>query len=131
MDANKKEENLINENNKQDLKDIELTEIDNNPETNDIKEDEEIPNEVKNQEKEEEKEGEKGIISSENDGKNETTSDEDSETSSLIGKKIMKTVLLNLNSYWIGLIASITLFTTLYILRMFWDLYYSCFRSNY
>lgn len=115
MDANKKEENLINENNKQDLKDIELTEIDNNPETNDIKEDEEIPNEVKNQEKEEEKEGEKGIISSENDGKKETTSDDDSETSSLIGKKIMKTVLLNLNSYWIGLIASLSLFVTLYI----------------
>ena len=115
MDTNKKEDNLINENNKQDLKDIELKEIDNIQETNDIKEDNEIPDEVKNQEKQEEKGGEKSIISSENDGKNETTSDEDSETSSLIGKKIMKTVLLNLNSYWIGLIASITLFTTLYI----------------
>ena len=51
MDTNKKEDNLINENNKQDLKDIELKEIDNIQETNDIKEDNEIPDEVKNQEK--------------------------------------------------------------------------------
>ena len=112
MIINENEEKLINESDKKEQVYIELKETSYNDESNDIKEKNEISNGNENKEKEEET----GKISTENGDKKENLNDDnDSETSALIGKKIMKTVLFNLNSYWIGLIASISLFVTLYI----------------
>ena len=111
MDINK-EEKLTDGYYKQELGYLELKESDNNFEANDKKE--KLSKDNENQETQEKKE-ENSVIDSEKNGIIYSINDEDSETSSSFGKKIMKTVLMNLNSYWIELIASISLFVTLYI----------------
>ena len=113
MEENKNEEKLITTNNKQEKGYIELKEVDNYEETDETKEKEkiEIPNETNTEEKEEEK----AKLKSENDDKISAINDDDSDSSSPVGKKIMKIILLNLNYYWISIIATISLVVTMYV----------------
>ena len=111
MEENKNEEKLINNNNKKEQEYLELKEVDNYEEPDETKEKNETPEEIKKEEKDEEK----TKLKSENEDKISTINDDDSESSSPVGKKIMKIILLNLNSYWISIIATVSLIVTMLI----------------
>ena len=102
MDINNKEDNLITEQGKIELKDAENfpeNDKDNSQNENKI---EDIPKEVLTYNKP------KGEENDDNKRK-KSYSDELSDAGQPIGKQAMETMLLNLNSYWLELIGSISL----------------------
>ena len=127
MEENKNEEKLINNNNKKEQEYIELKEVDNYEEPDETKEKNETPEEIKKEEKDEEK----TKLKSENEDKISTINDDDSESSSPVGKKIMKIILLNLNSYWISIIATVSLIVTMLIYEALGIYYNWCFGYNF
>ena len=106
MDINK-QENLLDNNNTQGKNELkELYE-----DTDDKKENkEEIPYEVQLNDKPKTED-----YPDNNNKKKDLISDATSDNSAPIGKKEMKTILLNLNSYWLGLMGSISLIVSLLI----------------
>ena len=119
MDINTKEENLISDQGKIELKDAEnFNENDNENNTNDNNK-EEIPKEVliHNKPKNEE--------SSDNNKRKKSFVDEMSDAGEPIGKQTMETILLNLNSYWLELIGSISLVISVFIYEILGLIAYS------
>ena len=130
MDINTKEENILSE----DQGKIELKEISNDDNNKNINnnsdndnntnsdiynkentEIEEIPQEVlmyRNKQKEENK-----TIKT-NYTKKPSLIDEDSDAGEPIGKKVMKTLLLNLNSYWLEILGTISLIIYIFIYEL-------------
>ena len=106
MDINK-QENLLDNNNTQGKNELkELYE-----DTDDKKENkEEIPYEVQLNDKPKTED-----YPDNNNKKKDLISDATSDNVAPIGKKEMKTILLNLNSYWLGLMGSISLIVSLLI----------------
>lgn len=106
MDINK-QENLLDNNNTQGKNELkELYE-----DTDDKKENkEEIPYEVQLNDKPKTED-----YPDNNNKKKDLISDATSNNAAPIGKKEMKTILLNLNSYWLGLMGSISLIVSLLI----------------
>lgn len=106
MDINK-QENLLDNNNTQGKNELkELYE-----DTDDKKENkEEIPYEIKLNDKPKTED-----YPDNNNKKKDLISDATSDNAAPIGKKEMKTILLNLNSYWLGLMGSISLIVSLLI----------------
>lgn len=106
MDINK-QENLLDNNNTQGKNELkELYE-----DTDDKKENkEEIPYEVQLNDKPKTED-----YPDNNNKKKDLISDATSDNAAPIGKKEMKTILLNLNSYWLGLMGSISLIVSLLI----------------
>ena len=101
MDKNNNEENLV-----KDKDYTELKELDNYEEKIEIKENGEENEEMNHENKDSNKDAKKN----ESDNYSES-----SESSGTVGKKMMKLILFNLNSYWIDLIATINLLVSLYI----------------
>lgn len=111
MDINNKEDNLITEQGKIELKDAENfpeNDKDNSQNENKI---EDIPKEVLTYNKP------KGEENDDNKRK-KSYSDELSDAGQPIGKQAMETMLLNLNSYWLELIGSISLVVSVFIYEM-------------
>lgn len=99
------EEKLDAENNKTE-EFIELKDVDNY---------EEITEEKYNKDENLEINNDNSDLDTNNDSKNFDNNSESSSSSGLFGKKMMKVILNNLNSYWIEIIASFNLIITLII----------------
>ena len=93
----------------------EINKIEGFIELNDVDNYVELPEEKNNKEENYEINNDISDLDSNNDTKNTYNNSELSTSSSLIGKKIMKVILNNLNSYWIELLASFNLIVTLFI----------------
>ena len=112
MDINNKEDNLLTEPGKIELKDAENFPENGKDDTQNENKIEEIPKEVLTYNKP------KGEENDDNKRK-KSYSDELSDAGQPIGKKAMETMLLNLNSYWLELIGSISLVISCSIISLF------------
>ena len=102
MDINNKEENLVSEQGKVEMKDAENF-IDNNENETKDNNAEEVPKEVLQLTKPQSDD----LV--ENNQRKKSYVDEMSDAGQPIGKRTMETILLNLNSYWLEIIGSISL----------------------